>query len=60
MPIAYFIVNSWLSNFPYKVDISWWVFLTAGAVAMVVAIITVSWQTWRAAIRNPVESLRYE
>jgi putative ABC transport system permease protein len=60
MPIAYYIVNSWLSNFPYKVDISWWVFIFAGSIALFIAVITVSWQTWRAATRNPVESLRYE
>ena len=60
MPIAYYIVNSWLSNFPYKVDISWWVFIIAGSMALFIAVITVSWQTWRAATRNPVESLRYE
>ncbi|NJK94778.1 MAG: ABC transporter permease [Bacteroidales bacterium] len=60
MPIAYFIVDKWLSNFPYKVQMSWWVFVLAGTIAIVVAIITLSWQSWRAATRNPVESLRYE
>lgn len=60
LPIAYYIVNAWLSNFPYKVNISWWTFILAGAAAFAIAIITVSWQTWRAASRNPIESLRYE
>ena len=60
MPIAYYIVNAWLSNFPYKVDISWWIFILAGAIALAIAVITVTWQTWRAASRNPVEALRYE
>lgn len=60
MPIAYYIVDKWLSNFPYKVQMSWWVFVLAGTFAIVVAIITLSWQSWKAATRNPVESLRYE
>lgn len=60
MPVAYYIVDKWLSNFPYKVQVSWWVFVLAGTLAIVVAIITLSWQSWRAATRNPVESLRYE
>lgn len=60
MPVAYYIVDKWLSNFPYKVQMSWWVFVLAGTIAIVVAIITLSWQSWKAATRNPVESLRYE
>jgi ABC-type transport system, involved in lipoprotein release, permease component len=60
LPIAYYIVNAWLSNFPYKVNISWWTFIIAGVAALAIAIITVSWQTYRAASRNPIESLRYE
>jgi putative ABC transport system permease protein len=60
MPIAYVIVNKWLNNFPFKVGIDWWVFILAGSIAMLTAIITVSWQSWKAASRNPVEALRYE
>jgi putative ABC transport system permease protein len=59
-PLAYYATNKWLQTFAYKTTISWWVFLVAGAVAGAVALITVSWQSWRAANRNPVESLRYE
>ena len=60
MPIAYIIVNKWLNNFPFKVGIDWWVFILAGTIAMLTALITVSWQSWKAASRNPVEALRYE
>lgn len=60
MPAGYYIVNKWLSNFPYKVAMSWWVFVLAGTIALLVALFTLSWQSWRAATRNPVESLRYE
>lgn len=59
-PVAYYIVEKWLESFPYKVPISWWVFLIAGAGALLIALITVSWQSWKVARRNPVEALRYE
>ncbi|MFO7658594.1 MAG: FtsX-like permease family protein [Bacteroidales bacterium] len=59
-PVAWFILNKWLQNFAYRTNLSWWVFAAAGAVALAVALLTVSWQSWRAASRNPVEALRYE
>ncbi|MBN1791188.1 MAG: ABC transporter permease [Bacteroidales bacterium] len=59
-PIAWYTMHKWLENFAYKTELSWWVFAAAGAVAVTVALITVSWQSWRAATRNPVEALRYE
>jgi len=59
-PIAYYAMHQWLQNFAYKTELSWWVFATAGLLAVAVAVLTVSWQSWRAATRNPVESLRYE
>jgi len=59
-PIAYFTMNNWLENFAYKTTLSWWVFALAGALALGIAVLTVSWQSWRAATRNPVEALRYE
>ncbi|WP_167618739.1 ABC transporter permease [Maribellus sediminis] len=59
-PIAFFAMNKWLENFAYKTSLSWWVFALAGAMALGIALLTVSWQSWRAATRNPVESLRYE
>lgn len=59
-PIAYFIISKWLENFAYKIKMSWWIFVLSGALALIIAIVTVSWKTWRAATRNPVEALRYE
>jgi putative ABC transport system permease protein len=59
-PIAYYAMNKWLENFAYKTELSWWIFALAGALALGIALITVSWQSWRAATRNPVEALRYE
>ncbi len=59
-PIAWYAMNKWLENFAYKTELSWWIFALAGLLAFVVALLTVSWQSWRAAARNPVEALRYE
>ena len=59
-PIAWYAMNDWLQNFAYKTELSWWVFAAAGAVAVMVALLTVSGQTWKAASRNPVDNLRYE
>jgi putative ABC transport system permease protein len=59
-PIAWYAMHKWLQNFAYKTELSWWVFAVAGAVAVTVAILTVSWQSWRAATRNPMEALKYE
>jgi len=59
-PAAWFVMNRWLQNFAYKTQLSWWIFGIAGVLAVLIAILTVSWQSWRAATRNPVEALRYE
>ncbi len=59
-PIAYYVMNSWLENFAYKTSLSWWIFALAGLLALGIALLTVSWQSWLAATRNPVEALRYE
>lgn len=59
-PVAYYFMANWLENFAYKTDISWWVFLMSGIIVLAFTILTVSWQSWRAASRNPVEALRYE
>ena len=59
-PIAYYAMNKWLESFAYKTDLSWWIFAFAGLLALGIALLTVSWQSWRAATRNPVEALRYE
>ena len=59
-PIAYYTVSKWLEDFAYKTSLSWWVFALAGFAALGVTIVTVSWISWRAVTRNPVEALRYE
>jgi len=59
-PVAWFSMNKWLQNFPYRTEISWWIFALAVIIALGIALLTVSWQSWRAATRNPVEALRYE
>jgi putative ABC transport system permease protein len=53
-------MRKWLSTFAYRTSLDWWIFVVAGVIALVIAIATVSWQSWRAATRNPVEALRYE
>ena len=59
-PVTVFIMGRWLEGFAYRVEISWWMFALAGAVAIVIALLTVGYQTVRAARVNPVESLRSE
>ncbi|WP_257666707.1 ABC transporter permease [Parapedobacter tibetensis] len=59
-PIAWWIMNNWLTDFAYRIEIQWWMFATAGLAAVVIALATVSWQAIRAAVANPVESLRDE
>ena len=59
-PIAYYTMNKWLENFAYKTSLSWWIFALAGLLALGIALLTVSWQSWKAATRNPVEALRNE
>ncbi len=59
-PIAYYAMHKWLENFAYKTSLSWWIFALAGLLALGIALLTVSWQSWKAATKNPVEALRYE
>ena len=59
-PVAWFTMNNWLQNYAYRIGMSWWIFGLAGITALIIALITVSWQSWQAAKRNPVEALRYE
>ena len=60
IPIAYFIMNGWLQEYPYRVILKWWIFALAIAGAMLVTIATVSFQAIKAARANPVKSLRTE
>lgn len=59
-PLAWYAMHKWLNGFAYKIELSWWVFAIAGMIALVIALLTVSWQSWQAATRNPVEALRHE
>jgi putative ABC transport system permease protein len=59
-PLAYWFMHSWLNDFAYRIDISWWIFATAGILASVIALGTISFQAIRAALSNPVKSLRSE
>ncbi len=59
-PVAWWAMNKWLQDFAYRVDIGWWVFVVAGLSAVLIAVITVSYQAIKAALANPVESLRTE
>lgn len=59
-PVAYYVAQQWLTNFPYRIDISWWVFALAGLLAVGIALLTVSFQSVKAALMNPAKSLRSE
>lgn len=59
-PLAYFLMNKWLQDFVFRIDIGWLVFVIAGIAAILIALITVSFQAIKAAIANPVKSLRTE
>jgi putative ABC transport system permease protein len=58
IPIAWWAMHSWLEKFEYRVNIQWWYFVLAGLIAIVIALVTVSYQAIRAAVSNPVKSLR--
>lgn len=59
-PVAWYTMYLWLQDFAYRIDISWWVFIAAGGLALLIALLTVSTQAIRTAMVNPVEALRYE
>jgi putative ABC transport system permease protein len=59
-PVAWYFMNNWLQDFAYRINMPWWVFITAGIGAAFIALITISFQAIRAAIANPVKSLRTE
>ncbi len=59
-PVAYYFMNSWLQNFAYRINISWWIFVLSGIIALLIALATIGFQAIKAAIANPIKSLRYE
>jgi putative ABC transport system permease protein len=59
-PLAFYVMNNWLDNFAYRIGLKWWVFLLAGVIALLIALLTISRQALKSALSNPVKSLRYE
>ena len=59
-PVAWWAMHNWLQNYKYRIEISWWIFAVAGVIALLIALLTVSYQAIKAAIANPVKSLRTE
>ena len=59
-PIAWYFMNDWLQDFAYRIDISWWIFVIAAISAILIAIITISFQAIKAALSNPIKNLRTE
>jgi len=59
-PVAWYAMHRWLLHFAYKTELSWWIFASSGIISISIALMTIFWQTFKVASRNPVESLRYE
>ena len=59
-PVAYYFMNNWLQDFAFRINIGWWIFVLAGSIAFLVVLATVNFQAVKAAVANPVESLKYE
>jgi putative ABC transport system permease protein len=59
-PLAWLVMHKWLEDYAYHTDIRWWMFLAAGCAAIVITLFTIGWQAIRAALANPVNSLRAE
>ena len=60
IPVSLYLMAHWLTRFAYKTELNWWIFAIAGGSAILVTLLTVSWQSFRATAKNPVEALRYE
>jgi putative ABC transport system permease protein len=59
-PLAWYFMNKWLQDFAYRISIGWWVFFAAGALAIIIAFMTIGFQAVKAGVANPVKSLRTE
>ena len=59
-PLAWLVMNKWLQNYEYRIGVSWWMFVLAGLAAIIIALLTISFQAMKAAVANPVQSLRTE
>lgn len=60
VPIAFLVINNWLDRFAYKAQVPWWLFVGSGLLVLLISVVTVSWQSYKAAIANPVDSLKTE
>ena len=60
VPVSWYLMNKWLQDFAYRINVEWWMFLSAGIMAMIIALVTISFQSVKAALTNPVKSLRTE
>ena len=60
VPLTWYIMDNWLNNFTYRIDINWLVFVGAGLISFIIAILTISYQAYGASTKNPVEALKYE
>jgi putative ABC transport system permease protein len=60
VPVAWYAMHRWLLHFAYKTELSWWIFASSGIISICIALITIFWKSFKVALRNPVESLRYE
>ena len=60
IPVANYFITEWLNNFAYRIEVQWWLYALPGILVLLIALFSVSGQTWKAARRNPVDSLRYE
>ncbi|HCN82733.1 MAG TPA: antibiotic ABC transporter permease, partial [Sphingobacteriaceae bacterium] len=60
MPVAWILANKWLQNYPYRIDMSWWIFAATGFLVLLIALVTVSFYSIKAATANPIKSLRTE
>jgi ABC-type antimicrobial peptide transport system permease subunit len=60
IPIAYYFLHGWLQQYEYRMEISWWIFAEASLLALLLVVFTVSFQSVKAALMNPVKALRYE
>jgi putative ABC transport system permease protein len=60
MPVAYYFMHRWLQNYQYRTTLSWWIFAAAGSGALLITLLTVSFQSIKTALMNPVKSLRTE
>jgi len=59
-PLSYYLLQKWLQDFAYRTDLSWWIFVASGVFGLIITLITIGYQSYQAASRNPVDSLRDE